>query len=136
MMTIKIKADTLQALDDWKAGKPLRTLELGHIHRMQENPGMSATIDHSTHIGRDQLRAHEYCFKILAFFATAGGVPDPFPYEVFTEVADATAKEFPDLKMEERIGAESLAWKTLVVGWRKAIDGHKDVEYIEVKREG
>ena len=43
--------------------------------------------------------------------------------------------EFKDLTIAEAEGAESLAWKALLVGWRKAIDGFGDADYIEVTRE-
>ena len=39
-----------------------------------------------------------------------------------------------DLSAEELDGAESLAWKVLLFGWTRAIDGHKDAQYIEVTR--
>jgi len=39
-----------------------------------------------------------------------------------------------DLTAEELDAAESLAWKALHVGWRRAIDGHRDSMYIEVSR--
>src|SRR6266478_1223855 len=64
-MTARIKPDVLQALQDWKAGKPVKTLELGHVHRMKEVPGFSPTIDASQHLHQDQERAHAYVFYLI-----------------------------------------------------------------------
>jgi len=66
-MPAKIKADVLQALDDWKAGKPVKSIELGHTHRMKDNGGQSPTIDLSVRLSNDQERAHAYCFAIIEY---------------------------------------------------------------------
>jgi hypothetical protein len=131
-MVARIKADTLQALDDWKAGKAVRSLELGHVHRMQENPGFGPRIDMSQRIDRDQERAHAYCFQIVGWFASQGA-PFPASHEHFEKICKALIKD-KGLTAEEMEAAESLAWKALLLGWRKAIDGHASGEYIEVSR--
>jgi hypothetical protein len=139
-MAIKIKADTLQALDDWKAGKPVRSLELGHVHRMQEHPGFGPRIDMSQRIDRDQERAHAYCFHLIELFSL-NGVPET--HEAFLEACDAYEETFEwgELPIDqknvfnaEREAAESLAWKALLLGWRKAVAGHDAGQYIEVSR--
>src|SRR5271167_1183272 len=117
-MAQRIKSDVLQALDDWKAGKPVRSVELGHVHRMKEHPGGAPAIDFSKRLSNDQERAHAYCFAILEHFDT--GAPD---HAEFQEFARELAGQWNDLTPEEAIAAESLAWKALLIGWRRAIDG-------------
>jgi hypothetical protein len=134
-MASKLKPDTLQALADWKAGKPVRSLELGHSFRMKEHPGLSPMIDESVRLQNDNERAHAYCFHIVEYFSDAD-VPFPADHETFSKACDILEEKFrgdnAGLTAEELVGAESLAWKAIVVGWRRAIDGHKEVEYVEV----
>jgi hypothetical protein len=131
---MKLRADVLKVLADWKAGKPVRSLELGHVHRMKENPGSSPMIDISEHHHQDQERAHAYCFHIIEHFKDGR----PGSYEEFSVVCDGLERDFKKetegLTAEELDGAESLAWKALLFGWSRAIDGHKDANYIEVAR--
>lgn len=133
----RIKADVLQALADWKAGKPVRSVELGHIHRMVEHPGVSPSVDMSKHIRRDQERAHAYCFHLIESFFTNGAPED---HETFLADCDEYEKRFREtnegegLTAEELDGAEGLAWKALIVGWKRAIDGHTEANYIEVRQ--
>ena len=131
-MPIKIKADTLEALANWKAGKPLRVIELGHIHRMKEHPGMSAQIDTSEHVYRDQARAYLYCFALIERFSQ-----EPMwnvPFHDFQVICKEVAASVPEMTQEESEAAEGLAWKALIVGWKKALEGHSDATYIELKR--
>jgi hypothetical protein len=135
-MATKIKADTLQALADWNAGKPVKSLELGHCHRMKESAESTAApqIDMSKHIHRDQERAYAYLFHLIESFKLNG---IPATHEAFMEACDAYELAFEkmvegELIPEERDGAESLAWKALLVGWQRAIAGHDPSMYIEV----
>lgn len=129
-MPVKIKADVLQALDDWKAGKPVKSIELGHTHRMKENGGQSPTIDLSVRLANDQERAYAYCFAIIDYEKSA--IAESFEeFLLHCEVR----RGFTDVTHEEAMAAESLAWKALHVGWRRAIDGHRDSAYIEVSRQ-
>jgi len=133
-MAITIKADTLQALADWKAGKPVRSLELGHVHRMRDLPDAAPMIDTSKRFHNDQERAHAFVFAVIEHCQKFLFVQDP--HELFLKQCSIVKEEFPELTPEERTGAESLAWKALLVGWRKAIAGHAESEYIEVQRSG
>jgi hypothetical protein len=130
----KIKADTLQVLADWKAGKPVKSVELGHVHSMKEVPGFSPTIDASKHLYQDQERAHAYCFYIVERAQLLGQPPEE--HDTFLQWCDGWQKDFHKdheaLTAEESDGAESLAWKALRFGWARAIEGHKDSLYIEV----
>jgi len=147
-MPAKIKADVLQALDDWKAGKPVKSIELGHTHRMKDNGGASPTIDLSVRLSNDQERAHAYCFAILGFVVQNAGhmvSSTEMSHEGFMANCDMIELEFrrelhrrsgfhgdENLTAEERDAAESLAWKALHVGWNRAIAGHDASRYVEV----
>jgi hypothetical protein len=137
----QIKADVLQALDAWKSGKAVRSIELGHTHRMIEHPGMSPRIDLSKRIERDQERAHAYLFHLIDLFSINGV---PADHEAFLAACDDYERTFDwgELPVtdrhvfdSERDAAESLAWKALLVGWKRATDGHGEASYIEVSRE-
>ena len=131
-----LRKDVLHVLDDWNAGKPVRSLELGHVHRMKENPGSSPLIDISQHFHQDQDRAYAYCFHILEFYKAHGTAPKT--WDEFAAECDALEIVFREenagLTDEELHGAESLAWKAMLFGWARAIDGHKDANYIEVTK--
>jgi hypothetical protein len=140
-MTAKIKPDVLQALSDWNAGKPVRSLELGHSHRMKESrePTAQPQVDFEHFLHRDQERAHAFCFLLIQWGAT-DTINSPFlvdredAHAAFTGMSAEFAKNegWEDLTPEERVGAESLAWKALRVGWKRAIAGHDESMYIEV----
>jgi hypothetical protein len=127
-MPAKIKADVLEALDDWKAGKPVKSIELGHVHRMKET-SHGPRVDLSVRLSNDQERAHAFCFAVIEHFDA--GAPE---HAEFLEFCRDLAGQWNDLTPEEAEAAEGLAWKALLVGWRRAIDGHGDAHYIEVSR--
>jgi hypothetical protein len=134
-MSVRIKSDTLQALQDWKSGKPVKSLELGHVHRMKEVPGFSPTIDASVHLHRDQERAHAYLFHIIDWF-TQEGTPLPVEHDAFLADCDVLEQRFREenagLTAEELDAAEGLAWKALRFGWAHAIHGHAEHLYTTV----
>ena len=130
MTAFSIRADVLQALDDWRAGKPVRSIELGHTQKQEEHPGASPRILQDQHHPQDQVRAHAYCFAIIDTCrdVTHGA------YEDFLKVCRVIAQEFDGLTDEERDGAESLAWKALLVGWKRATAGFAEHLQIDVQR--
>jgi hypothetical protein len=140
-MSSRIKSDVVKALDDWNAGKPVRSIELGHTHRMthseeymQSNPNARNSVDLSKRLSNDQERAHAYVFHLIELFKL-NGVPQD--HETFLGACDDFDLTFPDaehLTEEEKIAGRSLAWKALLVGWARAIDGHREARYIEVSR--
>jgi hypothetical protein len=139
-MAQKFKADVVKAVDDWNAGKPVRSIDLGHVHRMTEHPGGAPTVDLSKRLSNDQERAHAYCFYILAWYA-ADVNELPKSHADFIATCDVLEKEFREtgdngLTAEELDAAESLAWKAMLIGWRRAVDGHSDARYIEVTKPG
>lgn len=148
-MAAKLKADVLQALDAWKAGKPVRSIELGHVQRMthteehlQSYPNTRPQIDLTQRVPNDQDRIHAYVFAILSWWCVdsfvshaIGKAPvGPDTYEDFQGVCAETMKQgsFSDLSDNEKLAAESLAWKALLLGWKRAIDGFPEAHYIEV----
>jgi hypothetical protein len=138
-MSSRIKSDVVKALDDWNAGKPVRSIELGHTHRMthseeymQSNPNARNSVDLSKRLYADQERAHAYCFAIIQHYANFPPVPED--HTAFVMDCDAMRANFADVSLEEALAAQSLAWKALLVGWARAIDGHRDARYIEVSR--
>lgn len=131
-----MRKDVLKVMKDWNAGKEIRALELGHVHRMKENPGQSPLINIHEHHHQDQDRAYAYCFHILEFYKAQGAAPhtwDEFAVEC-NALEVVFREENAGLTEEELHGAESLAWKAMLFGWAKAIDGHKDTQYIEVSK--
>lgn len=138
-MPLRIKPDVLAALADWKAGKPVKCLELGHVERMVERPPFGFVIDPSVRLYNDQRRALAYAFDIIAFFEQRGGLPDT--HEEFAALCaqcEATFRtrddhDYENLSAEEKDGAESLAWKALRFGWARAIAGHSDTRYVETQ---
>ena len=141
-MAAKLKPDVLQALQDWKAGKPVHSVELGHVHRMKETPGgASPQVDLSVRLSNDQERIHAFCFLLIEWAAT-DKVNSPFlvtrdaPHQVFLGMSAEFAKNWEEdkrgLTTEEREAAESLAWKALMIGWNRAIASHDPSRYIDV----
>lgn len=139
-MAQRIKPDVLQALQDWKAGKPVKSLELGHVQRMTHSREAHAapTIDFSVRLHNDQERAHGYCFHLIELFSI-NGVPDS--HDAFMAACDDYEQIFDwgelpvsqkDVFDSERNAAESLAWKALHIGWARAIAGHDPSDYTEV----
>jgi hypothetical protein len=141
-----IKPDVLRVLQDWKAGKSVMSLDLGHVHRMANTeeemasyPNRRNPIDLSKRLANDNERAHAYCFALLghaadgSIFAESFLKDAAFEHSGFMEMANALRKEeFTDVTPEEAAGAESLAWKALHVGWKLAIAGHDASRYVDV----
>lgn len=149
-MALKIKADVLQALDAWKAGKPVRSIELGHTQRMthsedflKSHPNTRPEIDLSQRIQNDQERAHAYLFDVIEKYSAAAQAPpagrdydrnaySDGGYTAFMVCCQSWRDGHEGLTDEEAEAAQSLAWKALIVGWARAIAGHDPAAYIEV----
>ena len=131
-MAGKLKPDVLAALADWKAGKAVKCVELGHAHRMIERPPFGFTIDENNHLQNDQERALGYCFQIVEFFNEHGLPEGEEAHARFLAICDSLHGMDADLTREEKDGAQSLAWKALRVGWGRALAGHSDAHYVEV----
>lgn len=130
-----IHEDLAAVLEDWAQGKEIRSVELGHTQRMIPHPGEADRIDLS-HVHRvRQALAHEWAFLILEHCAQNGL---PVSFEEYAALCDELEANHMDevgkLSKEELDGAESLAWKALLHGWKNAIHGHEERKYITVKR--
>lgn len=148
-MTISIHKDLQKKISDWKAGKSVRVPQLGHQHReVQWEPGNpdAKRIDDSRIFHNRQDAALEWCFFLIEQFLSRNlgprlfGERSDFTYSDFALFAD----QLEDTRMEEIVGkltpeeltgAESLAWKALVVGWDRAVQGHPEAHYVEATRE-
>jgi hypothetical protein len=105
-----IQSELRQVLADWTHGQPIRSIELGHPVRV--NPKTGAEERHTFR----QTQVHDYCFTLLSECVDYG---QPMPWELFSMLDIAP----PDLSLEERQAAESLAWKAQLRGWNNAISG-------------
>ena len=120
-MIYRSKYNTRQAIDAWKQGKSIRSLVLGN-HQA------------------DQDRAYAYAFHLLELFSING---IPADHDAFLAACDEYEQTFSwgELPVKEahafnveRDAAESLVWKALLVGLKKAIDGHGEAQYTEVQQ--
>jgi hypothetical protein len=135
-MPTAIHPDTAAALKAWDKGDPVRSVYLGHTQK--HIPGVEGhpdRIDFNTppHRNRQDL-AHAWCFSIIEYFMIVGA---PHNHEEFETIVDELANTEAgrnDLTPEERAGAESLAWKALIVGWDAAIDGLPATRYLQVQK--
>ena len=135
-----IHPDTAAALAAWDKGEPVRSIYLGHTQRsfVVEQGGHDAgteRIDHNSlpvHCRQDL--AHAWCFAIIKHFLDVGL---PHDHEEFQTIVDELANSEDsesELTVAERDGAESLAWKALVIGWEAAIEGMPSTRYVNVRR--
>lgn len=119
-----IQGELQRVIKDWLAGKPVHTIAIGHPVRFNER-----TKSEEPHVFR-QKRAHDYCFQLLEECLNQG---QPVSWELFSVIAGSLAPG--DLSIEEHQAAASLAWKALSRGWRNAIHGYPEHQYIDLVRE-
>lgn len=137
-------------ISEWKSGKGVCIPRLGHQHReMQWEPGNpnSRRIDDSKIFHNRQEAALEWCFFLIEEFLNRDYGP-----RLYGENADVAYSDFAlfademeetrmqeimggKLSPEELTGAESLAWKALLVGWDRAVSGHPELNCVQVTRE-
>jgi hypothetical protein len=130
-----IPVDLASVLADWNAGKPVRSLELGHTQRMMPHPGEADRLDLSRTYRVRQELAHEWAFMIVEHCANTA-MPDGFEeYAALCDELEARHNSATEpLSREEIDGAESLAWRALRLGWKAALAGHEERKYIEVRK--
>jgi hypothetical protein len=126
-------------LRDWKAGRAIRSIELGHTQReIQVGINDAKRIDDSHHHRNRHDLAHAWVFKILDR-VLAEKKPD-MVYSEFAEIC-RELRETEMLEGDRRLtqdelnGAESLAWKAWLLGWDRAIRGHDESRYIQVVKD-
>lgn len=122
----------------WQRGEAIRSIELGHTQRMKTVMNGDSRGTEKIDFGKPLLQnrqalTHEWAFHIIGYCAE-NGVPES--HEEFSKMCDFLKGEMGagELSPEERIGAESLAWKALTVGWNRAIEGLPETRTIMVKR--
>lgn len=117
-----IHDELMQVIGDWANGRPLRTVALGHPVRRDPKTG-----EEQRHTFR-QRRVQDYCMNLI--IVGVEHLPIDFPeFQLMTDMAPK------DLSAEERAAAESLAWKALLRGWKNALTGFSDHQYISLTRE-
>lgn len=110
-----MNGDLRRMLEDWKDGKELRLLKLGHSRHFR------------------QQRAYACAFAVISNFLESAA-PIPETIEEVNMVAESIALQL-ELTEEERGGATSFAWLALRNGWASTLAGHADHKYIMLTRE-
>jgi hypothetical protein len=73
-----------------------------------------------------QLQTYAYCFDLIE----AGLADPPESYAAFCALASGISPA--ELSNEEKEAAESLAWKALCRGWRRALANFPNREDLEI----
>ncbi len=123
-----IHDELASVLRDWQERNPVRTIVLGHRVRvkvLKNERGQELGTVEEPHVFR-QKKVLDYVFRLIAVSLDHL----PMSFEMFSLLNDLAPE---GLSAEERQAAESLAWKAVTVGWKRAIAGHE--EYIELRRE-
>lgn len=152
MAKLRIHAELEQKLAAWREGKPVRAPRLGHTQRETviahgPNRGQhSLDLERRAPQPRQEL-ALAWCFLIIEHCLQEGldqrifaprENEDQFVYSDFAnvchELRETRMSDEEKLTSSELAGAESLAWKCLLVGWDRAIAGHNESHYVETSR--
>ena len=121
-----IQNELTKVIADWRDGKQVRVIALGHPVRVNPKNGVE-----ESHIFRQKV-AYEFVFELLgSFLATAD---QPVTFEFFTAIGQELAPDF-NLSAEELEAALSLAWVVLRSGWNHALTGYAEHRYIFLTRE-
>ncbi len=134
-----IEDELRQVLADWNAGKPVRSIALGHTTRVDgvNAHGLPAEMRNAFR----QRKALAYVFQLIEAGLQLGM---PFTWDQFFALClDERDKAKPKhdlqpvdyLSREEIEAAESLAWKALLRGWNRALAGFPDAHYISIGKE-
>jgi hypothetical protein len=118
-----INAELASVVNDWKAGRTVRSIIIGHPVRVANG----AEVRHDFR----QKKAHDCVFAIIDV-GIHGGVVDDF--EGFHVFATEVAREH-GLTAEEQGAAISLAWVALRRGWKSALVGFQEHHAISLNRE-
>lgn len=120
-MDLTFQNELREKLSEWKAGKIVRTLRLGHPVRVAQHGG-----EEPHTINQGSVYAH--VFKLLGSALELGTVA------TFPEFAALAETILPaNLTTQEREAAESFAWAVLRRGWRGALAGFQDHQYFDLE---
>jgi len=115
-------------LADWNAGKPIRTVALGHSTRVE---GLKHGLPLEVRNNFRQKKALAYVFQLIE----AGLLLKmPFTWDEFFKLC-LEERKAGELTKQEAEAAESLAWKALLRGWNRALTGFPDVHYVSIAKE-
>jgi hypothetical protein len=117
-----IQDELRQVMKDWQAGTGVRSIPIGHSVRLNQD-GTEVP-----HVFR-QKKTHEYAFRLIdiGMHSDRG-----LEYDEFCMLFGVAP---PELSAEEREAAQSLAWKALSRGWKRAIAGFPEEQYITIQRD-
>jgi len=115
-----IKDELAATLKDWRAGQRIAAIPLGHPVRLNRS---GAEERHTVR----QLQTYAYCFDLIE-----AGIEDP-PDSWGSFCALASGISPAELSNEEKQAAESLAWKALLRGWRRATAGFPEDREIAIR---
>ena len=123
-----IQAELKSVLSDWKAGRTVKSIVLGHpVRQVTDRDG---ALVEERHVFR-QKAAHECAFQIIEICLVE---PTTENFELFHDIAKEKAREL-HLSAEEEGAAISFAWAVLLRGWKRALHGFDDVHSIDIHRE-
>lgn len=129
-----IQDELAVVLADWKAGKPVRSIALGHSTRVAPAEGNEPAREVAM-VFR-QKRAFGYVCALLdaglTFMKTERKMERPDFENLIRGWSRGEYQGFSDLSISEREAAESLAWKALLRGWSFALAGFDGQRYISV----
>jgi|HubBroStandDraft_6_1064221.scaffolds.fasta_scaffold04109_5 hypothetical protein len=108
-----IKDELATTVQEWRDGQRIRAIPLGHPVRYILENGQRKEEPHTVR----QLQTYAYCFELI----DAGIAEPPENYGAFCAMASGLSPA--ELSNEEKEAAESLAWKALTRGWRRALSG-------------
>ena len=112
-----VKGELTEVLTEWRAGKPVQSIMLGHPH---EGSVFRQTLTHA------------FVFALIE--SELGNWPVT-NFHLFDVKAEEKAQAI-GLTQEERGAGTSLAWSALRRGWKRAISGFPDTHTITVKQSG
>lgn len=134
-----IEDELRQVLADWNAGKPVRSVALGHRVRVEgvNAHGLPGEV-------RNEFRQRKALAYVFQLIEAGLKLKMPFTWDQFFALCvDERDKAKPKrdlqpvdyLSRQEIEAAESLAWKALLRGWNHAITGFPDVQYVSIAKE-
>ena len=127
-----IEDELREVLASWNAGNEVTSIPLGHSTHV-DGVDASGNPREVHHVFR-QRKALGYAFRLISSGLDLGM---PFPFDQFFALC-LEERENTGIKTElsryEIEAAESLAWKALLRGWKRALAGFPESSYIAVAK--